>query len=269
VRRAACAFALAVGVSFGGVNAASACPLSRADRAGTVAQVVDGDTLVLQDGTKVRLLGYDAPEPARDAIPAEPYAHAARDRLRALAPPGTALRLGSDAESHDRYGRLLAHVHRADGTDLAETLLREGLGEILILPPNVALADCLAAAEHAARRGGRGVWSLPNHQPRPAGSARFEPGYAVVRGTVTRVTVSRSGVRLLLDDRVALWVPRAQVDAFQPPLATRTGQRATARGIVQVNRRGPSIVVRHPATVEWASAPGRVPAPARAAPSPP
>lgn len=233
-------------------SAPGACPLDAATRTGTVAHVIDGDTLVLTDRSKVRLLGLDAPELGHDGRPDEALARTARTRLSTLAPAGTALRLRTDAETHDRYRRLLAHAYLPDGTSIAATLLREGLGEVLILAPNLWQADCLARAEQRARTARRGVWALPSHRPRPAANIPIRTGYAVVRGTVTSVNVGRKGTAVRLDERVTLWVPRAVVALFPPPaLTARTGREVIARGMLRMRGEGGSIVVRHPATLEW------------------
>lgn len=233
-------------------GAACACPLDTATRTGTVARITDGDTLVLTDRTKVRLLGLDAPELGRDGQPDEALARSAKARLAALAPAGTLLRLRTDAQTHDRYRRLLAHAYLPDGTSITETLLHEGLGEVLILTPNLWQADCLATAERRARTARRGVWALASHQPRPAASVPAKASYSVVRGTVTSVRVGRKGTALRLDERVTLWVPQAVVALFPPPaLTARTGRTVTARGMLYPRGEGASIVVRHPATLEW------------------
>lgn len=233
-------------------SAPGACPLDTTTRTGTVAHITDGDTLVLTDRTKVRLVGVDAPELGRDGRPDEALARSAKTRLAALAPAGTPLRLRTDAQTHDRYHRLLAHAYLPDGTSIPETLLHEGLGEVLILTPNLWQADCLARAERRARTARRGVWALASHRPQPAASMPVKAGYSVVRGTVTSVQVGRKGTALRLDERVTLWVPATVVSLFPPPaLTARTGRTVTARGMLYPRGDGASIVVRHPATLEW------------------
>ena len=96
---------------------------------GTVEKVIDGDTVVLSGGEHVRLLGIDAPElhpgrPGRAGPFPEPGAAEARDALRALV-AGQTLRV--ERHGRDRYGRTLARLFLADGTDVSEELLRRGL----------------------------------------------------------------------------------------------------------------------------------------------
>ncbi|WP_413770529.1 thermonuclease family protein, partial [Vibrio vulnificus] len=57
-----------------------------------------------------------------------------------------------------RYGRTLAHVYGADGTNLEAQLLAEGLGFQVAVAPNVDLVNCQQAAERIARQARLGVW---------------------------------------------------------------------------------------------------------------
>ncbi|SMP42037.1 thermonuclease family protein [Desulfonatronum lacustre] len=88
--------------------------------------VPDGDTIHLQDGNRVRLLGIDAPEMGRDGGPDQYYARESRDYLRRLI-DGRSVRLETDGQEPDRYGRLLAYVFLPDGRMANEVLVEEGL----------------------------------------------------------------------------------------------------------------------------------------------
>lgn len=134
-------------------------PPRDAERA-RVVDVVDGDTLVVDLGRHVRLLGLDTPETVHpDHDGPQPFGAEASARLSALV-DGRTVALESDVTDADHFGRALRHVwigrHLA-----AEILLREGLGYALTIPPNTRHADRLRAAERAARDAGRGVWSIP------------------------------------------------------------------------------------------------------------
>ena len=86
-------------------------------------------------------------------------------RTRGLRPhnellaPGTEVRLERDIEARDRFDRLLAHVVRLeDELFVNEVLAAEGFAEALVIEPNVAHRDRIAAAVTAARAEGRGRW---------------------------------------------------------------------------------------------------------------
>jgi micrococcal nuclease len=91
-----------------------------------VGHVTDGDTIVLANGTRVRLVQIDAPE-AYSGV--ECYGPAASRALERLLPPGTAIRLVADPslDQLDRFGRLLRYVVRVrDGLDVNIALVRAG-----------------------------------------------------------------------------------------------------------------------------------------------
>jgi micrococcal nuclease len=130
--------------------------------------VVDGDTIVVDLGgteTDVRLIGLDTPETVDPRRPVGCYGPEASARTKQLLPEGTAVRLERDAELRDRYGRLLAYVHRAsDDLFVNEDLLAGGFGEVLSIAPNTAYAARFAGVEREARDAGRGLWSACPHQ---------------------------------------------------------------------------------------------------------
>jgi micrococcal nuclease len=126
----------------------------------TVTDVVDGDTIRVDGGELVRLIGIDTPEvqgPYRDE---ECFGEEASRRTAALLPVGTEVRLAFDVDRRDRYDRLLAYVHRAsDGRFVNATLVREGYATVLTIPPNVRHASRFRRLQRAARAAERGLWS--------------------------------------------------------------------------------------------------------------
>lgn len=131
-----------------------------------VIQVIDGDTLVLAGGKRVRLLGIDAPEMARDGRPPQFLAHKARAYLAQLT-RGKEVRLEYGPLRYDHYGRLLAHVFLADNTLVEAALLRQGLAHVYLHPPNLSYREVLLAAQKEAMDSGRGVWQKALNQDEP------------------------------------------------------------------------------------------------------
>ena len=91
-----------------------------------VARVIDGDTLELRSGERVRLLQIDAPE-----TDSECYASKSTRALRSLLPRGTEVRLESDPrlDDRDRYGRLLRYVFET-GTNVNLVLVKRGAASV-------------------------------------------------------------------------------------------------------------------------------------------
>lgn len=141
-----------------------------------VRKVVDGDTLEVSGGERVRLIGVDTPETKDPNRPVGCFGQEASRFTATLLPPGTPVRLVGDVEQRDRYGRLLAYVYRrADGLFVNAELLRRGYAQLLTIPPNVAHTDEFAAISRQAREGSQGLWAacplLPDGRVAPASSS--------------------------------------------------------------------------------------------------
>lgn len=131
-----------------------------------VRHVDDGDTVVLENGARVRYLGINTPEIGRAREPSEPFAQAAR-RFNARLVLHQKVRLEFDRQRQDRYGRQLAYVFLADGTMVNERLVGEGLAYCLYRSPNDRYGQHLRARQREALGAGRGIWrDLPEHKGR-------------------------------------------------------------------------------------------------------
>lgn len=122
-----------------------------------VARVADGDTVVLDTGQKVRLLGIDAPELEREGQPADFLAHKAKQVLTGLA-LGKRVRLEYDRLRYDRFGRVLAYVFLPDGVNLSREMVQQGLARVYTVPPNKRFHEELLAAQREAISARRGIW---------------------------------------------------------------------------------------------------------------
>lgn len=177
----------------------------------TVGRVVDGDTLQLQDATRVRLIGLDAPEIGRDGKPSQPWAQVAKRRLQAVVNDSEQIYLLPGEQSRDRYGRLLAHAFDARGDNIEARLLQEGLGFAVFMPPNAALAECHRRAEQRARTAQVGLWSgAPVRQARQMDAG----GFALVRGRINKVERTRDWLWLELDGPLVLRIATAELASW-------------------------------------------------------
>jgi len=137
-------------------------PVANGEMRATVKRVIDGDTVELTNGERVRLIGVNTPESVKPNSPVEPYGKEASEFTKKhLAGQEVILRF--DVELRDRYQRLLAYLYLPDGTFFNEKLVREGYAQVMTVPPNVAHADLFLEAEREARAAKRGLWGLePN-----------------------------------------------------------------------------------------------------------
>lgn len=117
----------------------------------TVASVVDGDTVELAGGRRVRYIGINTPE--RD----QPYYQEAADLNQQLV-AGKEVQLEFDLDSFDQYGRTLAYVW-TDGVMVNLEMVRRGFANAFTVPPNVRYAEEFRQAEEEAREAGRGLWA--------------------------------------------------------------------------------------------------------------
>jgi micrococcal nuclease len=226
---------------------AASGPVARA----AVERVIDGDTLLLRDGQRLRLIGIDAPEMRHDGRGPEPYAREARAALVDLSSgPDTKklVEVQYGQSPRDRYGRGLAHLFLANRDNVQASLLRRGLATSLFLPPNGEYLDCYVAAETEARTARRGIWSQAGFHPIAAKRiGRAAQGYRVVTGTVTSAHCRRTGVWLRLDGVLAVKIRQEDLGYFKGrDLCRLRGRQVSVRGLVRRYRGSSGMRLRHP-----------------------
>ncbi len=149
----------------------------------TVQGVIDGDSFELTDGTKVRLIGIDAPDVENDAC----FSAEAMSHLRDLLPPGTMVRLVYDTDRTERLGRTLAFVYRLpDGLFVNVAMARDGFA----VQPSSATnphAEEIREAVAEARDAGRGLWEACRTTTTSRRSATTAPRRATTAPPTTRV----------------------------------------------------------------------------------
>ncbi|HOE82907.1 MAG TPA: thermonuclease family protein [Myxococcota bacterium] len=118
-----------------------------------VSYVIDGDTLELENGERVRILGINAPELGR------PYECGAQEALALLEDLSLrkTVHLTYEADCRDRYGRLLAHVY-ADDQPLGLALIQAGLARPLFMGDNRDFEAEYKLATQIAKAKGLGIW---------------------------------------------------------------------------------------------------------------
>ena len=171
-------------------------------QAAKVARVVDGDTIVLDSGQKVRLILVDTPETKHPKKGVEFYGREASAFTKA-ALEGKTVFLQKDVSEVDRYGRLLRYVWTArpssDNPTNAEVrdkcfnaaLLLGGYAKLSTFPPDVKYVDLFRSLEREARGKNAGLWAAgdapapapaPTPAPKPAPAPRGPVGQGHIRG---------------------------------------------------------------------------------------
>jgi endonuclease YncB( thermonuclease family) len=225
---------------------------------GVVRAVVDGDTLVLESGAEVRLVGIQAPKLplGRRGFPTWPLADEARAALAALT-LNRRLALGYGGRRIDRHGRQLAHLHDGSGTWIQGEMLRRGLARVYTFADNRARAAEMYAAERAARAARRGIWADPFYKVRDvAETPQLIDSFQLVEGRVADVAVVRGRAYLNFgrDWRTDFTVtvsPRAlrRFNGGRAAVEALRGQRIRVRGWLK-GWNGPMIEATHPEQIE-------------------
>lgn len=114
-------------------------------------RVIDGDTFVLSDGNKVRLIGINAPEKG------EPYSRIATRELSNIV-LNKCLVLEKGASDKDKYGRLLRYIY-ADGKFANEIMIEKGLAKAFSYGNDTKYAEIFRLDEEEARKNRLGIWS--------------------------------------------------------------------------------------------------------------
>jgi len=241
----------------------SATPARAADVApgdtAAVRQVIDGDTLVLDSGESVRLAGIQAPKLplGRPDFAEWPLAEAARAALSEIT-QGQSVTLSYGGARADRYGRLLAQLHRQrDGAWIQGEMLARGMARVYTFSDNRALAAEMLAIETAARAANRGIWGHEFYAVRGVAELdRLIDSFQVIEGKILNSAKIRDYIYLNFgaDYRTDFTVSvhkrdwrrfeSAGVDPMQ-----WSGRKVRVRGWLD-KRNGPMIEITHPEQIE-------------------
>ncbi len=132
----------------------------------TVSRVVDGDSFECSSGTRVRMIGIDAPE-----LSQRPHGNRARSALLSIMPIGRTVRLESDREPYDRHGRALAYVWVGD-TLVNIEIVAQGFAMAGRFPPNTSRQEGINKAMDDAKQNRLGLWSSGGFECRPSARRR-------------------------------------------------------------------------------------------------
>lgn len=222
----------------------------------TVARVADGETIVLDSGAEVRLVGTlapRAPSPGSGDWPPERQAREALERLLI----GKNVELKFAGRRSDRYGRHLAHVFVTEtGGDpvwVQGHLLEQGLARAYALPGNTGCISEMLTKESEGHLHARGIWKLAAYRVIEATEIREllarRNRFELVEGVVRDVALKggRGYVNFGSDwrsDFTAVVPPKLMRDASEAATQLRAliGKRVRVRGWIE-RRNGPSVEI--------------------------
>lgn len=124
-----------------------------------VERVVDGDTILLEGKTRVRMIGIDTPESVTPNHPVERLGKEASEFTRSLI-EGRDVTLQYDRERRDQHDRVLAYVMLGDRM-INEEIIRAGFSRAETrFPFDSGMKSRFLKAEKEAREAHRGLWQL-------------------------------------------------------------------------------------------------------------
>jgi micrococcal nuclease len=231
---------------------------------GTVTEVVDGDTVFLDNGLQVRLIGTQAPKLplGRDGFETWPMADEAKAALEDLV-LGQNVIVRYVGEDRDRYDRVLGQmfVEVGDGEVwVQEKMLLDGLARVYSFADNRSCLATLFAAEERARTMQLGIWTDTYYQirraDRPQALLERVDHYEIVEGRVFLAEAAGQGVylnfgRIWKEDFTVViggGALRLFADSGLDPLMLE-GALVRVRGWVD-ERDGPRMEVTHPEQIE-------------------
>lgn len=122
-----------------------------------VTRIIDGDTIEIEGGIRIRLIGIDTPELKNKDKNIDCYALEAKNKTSELL-IGKSVFLEKDVSETDKFGRLLRYVYL--GSELINnTLIKEGYAKVATYPPDIKYSSVFVQSQREAIKNSSGLWS--------------------------------------------------------------------------------------------------------------
>ncbi|MEE9446567.1 MAG: thermonuclease family protein [Arenicellales bacterium] len=217
-----------------------------------VKRVIDGDTITLKNGDKVRFVGINTPELGHGKFRDEPLANVAK-RFVQNKLKGKSVLLETGNERKDRHGRVLAHVYTESGESIQSQLLEKGLAFAVAVGKNLRYIDQYTQAEQRARAAKKGVWGDDFYAPINVAQAnqKNSRGYRRIQGKVERVSQSKNNQILHLKGDFRVLIKRELWKKYFKGKASRyKGKTITVRGWIFKSHGVQGLKIYHPTMLE-------------------
>ncbi|NOZ42643.1 MAG: thermonuclease family protein [Alphaproteobacteria bacterium] len=219
-----------------------------------VVRIIDGDSLVLRDQTRVRLVGIEAP-----ALMPDHSSHGRGVIGKRSAKMLSQLTLGKfvtlyfGGARRDRYGRMLAQLFLDNGLWVQGVMLKSGMARVYTFADNRAVVPEMLAFEQQARQHNRGLWALDYFKVKDQQtSAKYRDSFQLIGGRVKKVARVRGTYYLnfgadwrtdftvVIKSAAARRFAKAGIDP-----ASYQGKKIEVRGWLKIYN-GPMIEATHP-----------------------
>lgn len=154
-----------------------------------VVKIIDGDTLILRDKTRIRLVGMEAPRLMADRSKFGTWSVGYKSaQLLSRLTLDKFVTLYYGGQRRDRYGRLLAHLFLDNGLWVQGEMLRSGMARVYTFADNRAVVPEMMVLEQQARQAGRGMWAVDYFKPKDQQtSGKYRNSFQLIMGTVKDV----------------------------------------------------------------------------------
>lgn len=219
-----------------------------------VIKIVDGDTVILKDQTRVRLVGIQAPKLPLDrkGYRKWPLGAESKEMLSDLV-LNKFVTLYFGGQRRDRYGRALAHLFLKDGLWIQGEMIKNGMARVYTFPDNRAIVPEMMDMEHIARQNHKGIWALDYYRPKDHNTAgEYKNSFQLITGIVKDVANIRGTYYLNFDEDwrqdftivIKSRAARAFIKANKSP-ENYKGKKIEVRGWLK-SYNGPMIEATHP-----------------------
>jgi endonuclease YncB( thermonuclease family) len=214
-----------------------------------VKKVYDGDTVLLSNNKKIRLLGINTPEVEGRHKSAQVGGEEAKQWLL-IKLKNHKVRLETDIEKQDKYGRFLAHIFTEDKQHINLQLVRKGLASVNIHPPNLKFSNALLQAQQQAEIDSIGIWSYSEYLPKQVIKIKHSSykGWQRIIGRIESIRHTRKYSYLNLSETFALKIEQKSLPLF-PDLSSYVGKQVEVRGWINKNKNHYSMFIRHPSAI--------------------
>lgn len=156
-----------------------------------VTRVIDGDTVEIGGGQKVRYIGINTPETVDPRTTVQCFGKEASNKNRELV-EGKIVQLEKDISETDKYGRLLRYVYISN-TFVNDYMVRNGYAYVSSYPPDVKYQDLFNQAQNNARQNNRGLWGVCKEGSDKTSSPT---NYNNKEGCIIKGNISSSGEKI-------------------------------------------------------------------------
>lgn len=234
-------------------------PSHAASFSAQVSKVVDGDTIELSNGERVRYIGIDTPELEKKTSAGwqkvhQPFAEEAKN-LNTEMVLGKTVRLELGIQPKDKYNRTLAYCFvQKDGKEVfvQAEMLRAGFAYLYTAPPNVKYIETTVSALKEAQAQARGVWAGNLHIDSKDAS-QFIGERKRVLGEVKRVSATAKTIRMKMDG-LNVVIFKKDLEFFEKenidPQVFYRGKKVIVFGLIKMYQESPEIIVSNPWQIE-------------------